>query len=264
MAPASSEFDLRDPSQSGVDVRRRPTRSRDPSGRASAVSERARPRPADLYVENLLMGTYIIEESAPSRHSKTVLVGTVCSYPKEPRCRSRSCGRSYPEGDERPTGSPNLCSSCTRSRTAPSTDRTACASPPRTCYGPGGKFHPRGVACHSALIKKCVGAKESGDHIRCGAPGRPHASSCMSTTPLKGCACGGSAMPAPIRSASREPRGCRSKISSRVVVAAVGFDGEIRWDSSKARRAAAATCRRDPSRATVRLHAAHDLRTRAA
>jgi len=39
-------------------------------------------RPGELYVDNLLMGTYVIEEARKRETPKTVLVGTVCSYPK--------------------------------------------------------------------------------------------------------------------------------------------------------------------------------------
>ena len=39
-------------------------------------------RPADLYLDNLLMGTYVLEEARLQNTSKTVMVGTICSYPK--------------------------------------------------------------------------------------------------------------------------------------------------------------------------------------
>src|SRR5205814_10343846 len=38
--------------------------------------------PAELYLANLLMGTHVIEAARPHDTAKTVLVGTVCSYPK--------------------------------------------------------------------------------------------------------------------------------------------------------------------------------------
>jgi len=39
-------------------------------------------RPAELYLANLLTGTYIIEEARRQETEKTLVVGTICSYPK--------------------------------------------------------------------------------------------------------------------------------------------------------------------------------------
>ena len=39
-------------------------------------------RPSDLYLDNLLMGTYVLEEARRRETPKTVMVGTICSYPK--------------------------------------------------------------------------------------------------------------------------------------------------------------------------------------
>ncbi len=38
--------------------------------------------PAPLYLDNLMMGTHIIEATRAAGTEKTVLLGTVCSYPK--------------------------------------------------------------------------------------------------------------------------------------------------------------------------------------
>src|SRR5690242_17034192 len=82
--PTSAEFDLRDPAQ----VAQMSTYAQldvviHLAARVGGISTN-QARPADSYVENLLMGTYIIEEARARGTAKTVLVGTVCSYPKEP------------------------------------------------------------------------------------------------------------------------------------------------------------------------------------
>ena len=59
--------------------------------------------PADLYLANLLMGTHVIEAARRHGTDKTVLVGTVCSYPKftpVPVPRGVALGR-LPGGDQR-------------------------------------------------------------------------------------------------------------------------------------------------------------------
>ena len=38
--------------------------------------------PADLYLDNLLLGTNVIEAARHAGVEKTVVVGTICSYPK--------------------------------------------------------------------------------------------------------------------------------------------------------------------------------------
>lgn len=73
--------------------------------------------PAPLYLDNLMMGTYVIEaaRTAPSV-DKTVLLGTVCSYPKftpvpfaKPACGMATRKRPMP-----PTASPRRPTSSTR------------------------------------------------------------------------------------------------------------------------------------------------------
>ena len=39
-------------------------------------------RPADLYLDNLLMGTNVIEQCRLAGTDRLVVVGTICSYPK--------------------------------------------------------------------------------------------------------------------------------------------------------------------------------------
>ncbi|MFM9121333.1 MAG: NAD-dependent epimerase/dehydratase family protein, partial [Actinomycetota bacterium] len=38
--------------------------------------------PAPLYFDNLMMGTHTIEADSEANDEKTILLGTVCSYPK--------------------------------------------------------------------------------------------------------------------------------------------------------------------------------------
>ncbi|MFM9133078.1 MAG: NAD-dependent epimerase/dehydratase family protein, partial [Actinomycetota bacterium] len=62
--------------------------------------------PARLYVDNLLMGTYVIEAARATGVEKTVLLGTVCSYPKFTPVpfREESLWDGYPEETNAPYG----------------------------------------------------------------------------------------------------------------------------------------------------------------
>ena len=82
VAPSSSEVDLRDRAAADKAVH-----DADPdivihlAARVGGIGANMR-RPADLYLENLLLGTNVIEAARISGVEKTVVVGTICSYPK--------------------------------------------------------------------------------------------------------------------------------------------------------------------------------------
>ncbi|MEA2447020.1 MAG: GDP-L-fucose synthase, partial [Actinomycetota bacterium] len=63
-------------------------------------------RPADLYLSNLLMGTYLIEAARRRDVDKTVLLGTICSYPKFTPVpfREDELWNGYPEETNAPYG----------------------------------------------------------------------------------------------------------------------------------------------------------------
>src|SRR6476469_3404798 len=84
VAPTSVEYDLREAAHvSAMFATVQPDLVIHLAARVGGIGAN-QARPSDLYVDNLLMGTYIIEEARKRGTAKTVLVGTVCSYPKEP------------------------------------------------------------------------------------------------------------------------------------------------------------------------------------
>lgn len=62
--------------------------------------------PAQLYLDNLMMGTLVIEAARKVGVEKTVLLGTVCSYPKFTPVpfREESIWDGYPEETNAPYG----------------------------------------------------------------------------------------------------------------------------------------------------------------
>ena len=78
--PASADFDLRQPDE--VD---KMLDSLHPdvvihlAARVGSIGANME-RPADLYLDNLLMGTYVIDAARRLEIPKTVVVGTICSY----------------------------------------------------------------------------------------------------------------------------------------------------------------------------------------
>src|SRR4029078_1497058 len=125
--------------------------------------------PAPLYLDNLLMGTYVIEAArhAPSV-DKTTLVGTVCSYPKFTPVpfREETLWDGYPEETNAPYGIAKKAMLVHAQVNRMQYGQRSAFLLPTNLYGPGDKFHPSVSHVIPALIKRCVDAMESdADHI---------------------------------------------------------------------------------------------------
>ena len=120
--------------------------------------------PAPLYLDNLLMGTYVIEAARAAGIEKTVLLGTVCSYPKFTPVpfREESLWDGYPEETNAPYGVAKKAHLLHAQVNAQQYGQQFAYLIPTNLYGPGDKFHPSVSHVIPALIKKCVEARESG------------------------------------------------------------------------------------------------------
>jgi len=122
--------------------------------------------PAPLYLHNLLMGTHIIEaaRTAPTVE-KTVLLGTVCSYPKFTPVpfREESLWDGYPEETNAPYGIAKKAHLIHAQVNAQQYGQQFAYLIPTNLYGPGDKFHPSVSHVIPARIKRCVEAKEAGE-----------------------------------------------------------------------------------------------------
>lgn len=124
--------------------------------------------PARLYLDNLLMGTHIIEAARHGGVDKTVLLGTVCSYPKFTPVpfKEESFWDGYPEETNAPYGIAKKAHLVHAQVNAAQYGQRFAYLIPTNLYGPGDKFHPAVSHVIPALIKKCVEAIERGDdHI---------------------------------------------------------------------------------------------------
>ena len=121
--------------------------------------------PASLYLDNLLMGTHIIEAArvAPSVE-KTVLLGTVCSYPKITPVpfRESSLWDGYPEETNAPYGIAKKAHLIHAQVNRAQYGQRFAYLIPTNLYGPGDKFHPSVSHVIPARIKRCVEAMEQG------------------------------------------------------------------------------------------------------
>lgn len=118
--------------------------------------------PADLYVSNLLMGTYVIEQARAAETPKTVLLGTICAYPKFTPVpfAETSLWDGYPEETNAPYGVAKKALLVHAQANRAQYGQNAIYLLPTNLYGPGDKFHPKVSHVIPALIKKCVEAVE--------------------------------------------------------------------------------------------------------
>ena len=118
--------------------------------------------PADLYLDNLLMGTFVIEEARRRDVEKTIVAGTICAYPKfAPIPFSEdSLWDGYPEETNAPYGLAKKALLVQGQANRAQHGQNVIYLLPVNLYGPGDKFHPSVSHVIPALIKKCVDARE--------------------------------------------------------------------------------------------------------
>ncbi len=124
--------------------------------------------PADIYIDNLLMGTNLIEEALRKETPKMLIVGTICSYPKFAPApfREESLWDGYPEETNAPYGVAKKALLVHAQANRAQHGQNCIYLLPTNLYGPGDKFDPRVSHVIPALIKRCDDAIRDGvDHI---------------------------------------------------------------------------------------------------
>ncbi len=192
--------------------------------------------PAELYLDNLLMGTYVVEEARAHDVDKTVLVGTVCSYPKEPPVpfHEESLWNGYPEETNAPYGIAKLAQLVHAQTAREQYGQRVIYLIPTNLYGPGDKFHPAVSHVIPALIKKCVEAVESGaDHIELWGTGSASREFLYVDDAARGIVLAAERYddPDPVNLGTDHEMPIRELVTH--IAAATGFHGELRWDASK-------------------------------
>ncbi len=193
-------------------------------------------RPADLYLENLLMGTYVLEEARIRAVPKVVVVGTICSYPKHTPVpfQEDSLWSGYPEETNAPYGVAKLALLTQAQANRQQYGQTVIYLMPTNLYGPGDKFHPAVSHVIPALIKKCVEAKERGDdHIEVWGTGSATREFLYVDDAAEGVLLAAERYegPEPVNLGADQEMPIRDLVGQ--IVDLVGFEGEIRWDRSK-------------------------------
>jgi GDP-L-fucose synthase len=193
-------------------------------------------RPAELYLDNLLMGTYVIEQARLSGTPKTVVTGTICSYPKHTPVpfSEESLWQGYPEETNAPYGIAKLAQLVQAQANRAQYGQDVIYLMPTNLYGPGDKFHPGVSHVIPALIKKCVEAVESGaDHIEVWGTGSASREFLYVDDAAEGLVLAAERYDGaePVNLGTDEELPIRDLV--KLIAEATGFAGEIRWDTSK-------------------------------
>ncbi len=164
LAPSSAEVDFRDAiaSHAAIDAAK-PDIVIHLAARVGGIGANIR-SPANLYLENLMLGTNVIEASRHAGVDKTVVVGTICSYPKHTPVpfQETSLWTGYPEETNAPYGIAKLAQLVHLQANRSQYGQNGVYLMPTNLFGPGDKFHPAISHVIPALIRKCVIARESG------------------------------------------------------------------------------------------------------
>jgi GDP-L-fucose synthase len=192
--------------------------------------------PADLYLDNLLMGTYVIEQARLAGTPKVVVTGTICSYPKHTPVpfREDSLWQGYPEETNAPYGIAKLAQLVQAQANRAQHGQNVVYLMPTNLYGPGDKFHPGVSHVIPALIKKCVDAVETGsDHIEVWGTGSASREFLYVDDAAEGLVLAAERYdgPEPVNLGTDEELPIRDLVG--LIAAATGFTGEVRWDTTK-------------------------------
>ncbi len=236
VTPTSEQYDLRDDEQvTALFAETQPDLVIHLAARVGGIGAN-QARPAELYIDNLLMGTYVIEEARRRNTQKTVLVGTICSYPKHTPVpfKETSLWQGYPEETNAPYGIAKLAHLVHAQANRAQYGQNCVYVMPTNLYGPGDKFHPAVSHVIPALIKKCVDAKEQGlDHIDVWGTGAASREFLYVDDAAEGVVLAAERYdgPEPINLGANQELPIKDLV--QLIVKIIGYDGEVRWDTSK-------------------------------
>jgi GDP-L-fucose synthase len=195
-----------------------------------------RERPAEFFYDNLMMGVNLIDEAKAARVGKFVTVGTVCAYPKYTPIpfREEELWNGYPEETNAPYGIAKKALLVMGQAYRQQYGFNAVYVLPTNLYGPRDNFDPRSSHVIPALIRKCLEAKEQGaDYIDVWGTG----SASRDFLYVEDAARGIVQIAAHYDSPEPMNLGSGHEITIRelvgLIAAVTGFEGELRWDTSK-------------------------------
>jgi GDP-L-fucose synthase len=195
-----------------------------------------RRNPGRFWYANLMMGAHVLEQVRLHATKKLVVLGTVCAYPKFTPVpfREDDLWNGFPEETNAPYGVAKKALLVGAQAYREQYGINAIFLMPTNLYGPGDNFDLETSHVIPALIRKMLEARERGeDEIVLWGDGTPTRDSLYVDD------CVGGLLQAAERYEGPEPvnLGTGEEFSIRelaeLVAEVTGYEGEIRWDSSK-------------------------------
>ncbi|HZT53167.1 MAG TPA: GDP-L-fucose synthase [Gaiellaceae bacterium] len=195
-----------------------------------------RANPGRYWYANLVMGAHILEQARRHEVAKTVLLGTICSYPKLAPVpfREDDLWNGYPEETNAPYGIAKKTLLVGAQAYRQQYGTNAIYLLPVNLYGPRDNFDLQTSHVIPALIRKMVEARERGeDEVVLWGDGSPtreflYVEDCAEAIWLAAQRYDG---PEPVNVGSGEEIAVRDLAA--LVAELTGFDGEIAWDASQ-------------------------------
>lgn len=192
--------------------------------------------PAEIYLDNLLMGTYVIERARRNRVAKTVLVGTICSYPKFAPVPfvEEALWDGYPEETNAPYGLAKKSLLVHAQANRAQYGQNVIYLLPANLYGPGDKFNEGVSHVIPALVKKFVNACERGESVvEVWGTGKATREFLYVDDAAEGIVMAAEHYdsPEPVNLGSEHEVAIRDL--AELIGRLVGWDGQLRWDATK-------------------------------
>ncbi len=195
-----------------------------------------RAHPGSFFYHNAIMGIQLIEACRRYQVEKTVLLGTICAYPKFTPVpfREEDLWSGYPEETNAPYAFAKKALLVQAQAYRREYGMNAIFLLPVNLYGPRDNFDPASSHVIPALIRKCLEAVARGDReIVCWGDGSPTREFLY----VEDCAEGVLAAAESYDGAEPVNLGSGQEISIRELVATIarltGFDGSIVWDTAQ-------------------------------
>ena len=124
-------------------------------------------KPAELFYENLIMGTQLLHEGYLRKIEKFVALGTICAYPKFTPVpfKEEEIWNGYPEETNAPYGLAKKMMLVHSQAYRRQYGFNSIFLLPVNLYGPGDNFNPTSSHVIPALIKKCIDAIDNNADI---------------------------------------------------------------------------------------------------
>ncbi len=198
--------------------------------------EANRLHPAEFFYNNLMMGVPLMHEAWQAGVEKFVAIGTVCAYPKYTPIpfKEEDLWNGYPEETNAPYGLAKKMMLVQSQTYREQYGFNSIFLLPVNLYGPGDNFDPQSSHVIPALIRKCVDAKQRGDdHIVAWGDGSPTREFLYVDDAAEGILLAAERLnqSVPVNLGSAFEISIKDLLE--LIVKLTGFEGEIRWDTSK-------------------------------